>query len=368
MNVIRQNLAVRPATRSAPVWRPTEDSPWRFDANATFNEKVFGEAWKDHRGEAYHQYRRDWHEVPATKTELDFPLHLDIETTTRCNLLCPMCPRTLLVEKGAFNDFGFMTRAEFASIIDQGMAHGLRSIKLNYLGEPLLHKDVPWQIAYAKDRGVVDVLMNSNGTALTEKLGRQLLEAGIDGLFVSFDAANPDDYARQRVGANLGRVIDNLYGFIKLRDELRPGCQVRVSMVMYDEPKWQDQFKALQVMWRDLVDAVGYSYYVERDDEVAVEYPPVEGFHCAQPFHRMFLKNNGNVTICCFDDKDELVLGNWREERLHDIWNGEAYKAIRRRHAEGRYHEMALCRKCYFPVSQKQADIRQVEAGEAEPC
>ena len=120
MNVIRQNLEVRPATRSAPVWQPSEDSPWRFDANATFNEKVFSEAWKDHRGEAYHRYRRDWHEVPASKTELDFPLHLDIETTTRCNLLCPMCPRTLLVEKGTFNDFGFITRAEYASIIDQG--------------------------------------------------------------------------------------------------------------------------------------------------------------------------------------------------------------------------------------------------------
>ena len=356
MNVLKRPTKEPVSERKSRAWQPTGETPWQFDANATFNEKVFSEAWKDHRGEAYHRYRRDWHEVPASKTELDFPIHLDIETTTRCNLLCPMCPRTLLVEKGTFNDFGFMTRAEYASIIDQGMGHGLRSIKLNYLGEPLLHKDVPWQIAYAKERGVVDVLMNSNGTALTEKLGRKLLQAGIDGLFVSFDAANPDDYARQRVGASLGRVIDNLYRFVRLRDEIRPGCQIRVSMVMYDEPKWRDQFLALQVMWRGLVDAVGYSYFVERDDEAHGEHDAVPGFHCAQPFHRMFLKNNGNVTICCFDDKDEVVLGNWREEKLHEIWNSAAYREIRRLHGEGRYREMALCRKCYFPVSQKQAD------------
>ncbi len=323
-----------------------------FDANATYSEVVFSNAWQEHRPESYHQYRRDWQEVPASKTELDFPLNLDIETTTRCNLLCPMCPRTLLVEKGEFNDFGFLTREEYKSIIDQGSRHGVRSVKLNYLGEPLLHKDVAWQVAYAKEKGILDVLMNSNGTALTAKVGRGLLEAGIDGLFLSFDAVNPADYERQRVGTTMGRVIDNLYSFIKLRNEIRPGCQVRVSMVMYDDPKWHEQFEALQVMWKGLVDAVGYGYYVERDHGVNGDYPEVPGFHCAQPYHRMFLKNNGNVTICCFDDKDEVIVGNWRQQKLHEIWNGEAYRAIRRLHAEGRYYEMAICRKCYLPVSE----------------
>ncbi len=227
-------------------------------------------------------------------------------------------------------------------------------MKLNYLGEPLLHKDVAWQVAYAKQNGFVDVLMNSNGSALTEKNARALLEAGVDGVFVSFDAVNPRDYETQRVGATLGRVIDNLYGFAKLRDEIRPGCQVRVSMVMYDDPKWMRQFQALSVMWDGIVDAVGYSWYTERDSTVSGEYPEVPGFHCAQPFHRMFLKANGNITICCFDNDDETVVGDWRREGLYDIWNGEKYKNTRRIHAEGRYREMDICRRCYFPVSFKQ--------------
>ena len=58
-------------------------------------------------------------------------------------------------------------------------------------------------------------------------------------------------------------------------------------------------------MWRDLVDAVGFGFYTERDHDVNGEYPEVPGFWCAQPFRRMFLKYCGNVTICCFDDKDE---------------------------------------------------------------
>lgn len=322
---------------------------WHFDPNETYQEIVFSKAWLAERSAAYHQYRRDWNDVPAQKLEREFPLHLDIETTTHCNLRCPMCPRTVLVNRGDFDDTGMLTREQYRSIIDQGTAHDVKAIKLNYLGEPLLHKDVVWQVAYAKRKGVEDVLMNSNGTALTRRTARELLEAGLDGMLISFDAVNPADYERQRVGTTMGRVIDNVYEFIKLRDAIRPGCQVRVSMVMYDEPKWREQFQAMLVMWKGLVDAVGYGYYIERDGD---EFEEVDGFYCAQPFQRMFLKANGNVTICCFDDRDEVVVGNWHDEELATIWTGDRYREIRDLHASGRYHEMALCRKCYLPASQ----------------
>jgi len=327
---------------------------WEFDANATYNEVVFSEAWKQHRPAAYHQYRRDWVEIPRDKRETPFPLHLDIETTTRCNLKCPMCSRTQMVEAGEFDEWAFISREDYARIIDEATANGVRSIKLNYLGEPLLHKDVVWQVAYAKEKGVIDVLMNTNATALTQRNARALLEAGVDGVFISFDAANPRDYEQQRVGTSMGRVLDNVYTFVKLRNQIRPGCQVRVSMVMYDDPKWREQFQAMRVIWKNIVDAIGYAYFVEHDPKRLLEHPKVDGFHCAQPFHRMFLKANGNVTICCFDERDQTPMGNWKTQSLSEIWNGELYRSVRGLHASGRYHEMKLCRRCYFPVSYKQ--------------
>ena len=124
-------------------------------------------------------------------------------------------------------------------------------------------------------------------------------------------------------------------------------------MVMYDDPKWIRQFKALQVMWEGLIDSVGYGFFVEHSDSAKSEFPEVSGFHCSQPFQRMFLKCNGNVTICCYDSADELITGNWKKESLYDIWNGETYKSIRKVHREGRYYKMDICRKCYFPVSKK---------------
>jgi len=323
-----------------------------FDPNKTFKEIVYRTDWKSHRSSEYFQYRNDWDAVPRTKMELDFPLHLDIETTNICNLKCPMCPRTILVNRGELGETGMMTRDEYTRIIDQGTAHNLRSIKLNYLGEPLAHKDVVWQVAYAKQKGVLDVMLNTNAVLLRSGMAEALLQAGLDNVFISFDAIAPDLYEDRRVGTTIGRVIDNVYDLVRLRNKKYPHVQIRLSMVMYDDPKWIGQFEGMQIMWKHLVDAIGYGFYTERNAASQSEYEPVPGFWCAQPFQRMFLKYNGNVTICCVDDKDEVVVGNWREQTLHQIWNGPTYQAIRRTHASGRYRDMAMCRRCYLPVSR----------------
>jgi MoaA/NifB/PqqE/SkfB family radical SAM enzyme len=330
--------------------RPSS-APYEFNTLETHRPTVFNEGWKKHRPPEYFEYRRAWDEVPRDKIEIDFPIHLDIETTNVCNLKCPMCPRTAQVENGTFAPLGMMTREEFASIIDQGVVHNVGSVKLNYLGEPMGHKDVVWQVRYAKQKGVLDVMMNSNATLLTVKKGQELLEAGLDNLFVSIDAISPDLFADRRVGTTLGRVIDNLYNFIKLRNAKYPHVQIRVNMVMYDDEVWRRQFEGLKIMWGHLVDGVSFGNYTERDHDLSGEYPEVPGFWCAQPFRRMFLKYCGNVTICCFDDKDETILGDWRKQKLHDIWNGDKYKEIRRLHATGNYYKMAMCRKCYMPSS-----------------
>jgi len=325
------------------------NSPYEFNPNETYNEVVYSENWKRLRSKEYFDYRHDWDEIPRAKRETDFPIHLDIETTNICNLRCPMCPRTILIDQEAFSPLGRITREDFARIIDEGTAHGVRSIKMNYLGEPMAHRDVAWQVGYAKKKGVLDVMMNSNATLLNKKMAQDLLEAGLDNLFVSFDAISPDLFADRRAGTTIGRVIDNVYNFVKLRNSKYPHVQIRISMVMYKEKKWLEQFEGLKVMWRDLVDAVGYGFYSERDIEQQGEFPEVPGFWCAQPFQRMFLKYNGNVTICCTDDKDEVIVGNWRNQKLYDIWNGQPYKEIRRLHATGNYYKMAICRKCYLP-------------------
>lgn len=322
------------------------------DLSADYKEFTLSEVWKEHRPPEYHEYRRMWDEVPSTKTQLDFPINVDIETTSVCNLACPMCARTMKANEGIVDDM-MMTREEYASIIDQCAEHGAKAVKLNYDGEPLAHKEIVWQVEYAKKKGILDVVINTNGALLKGDKARGILEAGIDGVFVSIDSISPDIYAEQRVGTSLGRVIDNVYDFIKLRNELRPGCQIRLSMVIFDDPKWQKQFEAMMTMWGHLVDGLGYSPAVDFTKHGKQVFPAVDGWWCAQPFQRMVLKVTGKVTACCPDAWDELVVGNWREQSLYDIWHGPVFKEVRDKHASGRYHDIDLCRRCSYPFLEK---------------
>lgn len=334
---------------SSPETDRTADATTVNDS--TYDAFNCSKGWEKHRSKEYFEYRKQWEAPPAQKLSLTFPIHLDIETTNICNLLCPMCPRTVMVAANdpTYTEPGRITREEYASIIDQGAEHGLKSIKLNYLSEPLAHKDICWQIEYAKKKGILDVMINTNAALLRPEISKGLLEAGLDNLFVSIDAISPDLFEQQRVGTSLGRVIDHLHAFVKLRDAGYPHVQIRVSMVMYDDPKWKEQYEGLKIMWKSLVDAIGFTYYSEGNKINQTEYPEVPGFVCYQPFERLSLKYSGAITMCCIDYHNEINVGDWRKQKLYDVWNGEEHKRLRRTHLDGRYYELDLCRKCYLP-------------------
>ena len=75
-------------------------------------------------------------------------------------------------------------KANFKKIVDEGATNGLYAIKLGYLGEPLICKDIVKMVAYAKDKGIVDVMFNTNGALLTKSMSEKLIKAVIDKIFI----------------------------------------------------------------------------------------------------------------------------------------------------------------------------------------
>src|SRR5262249_30905031 len=115
------------------------------------------------------------------------PVCVYLETTNRCNLLCTTCPRTYEeLEPPADMSWGL-----FTSIVDQ--IPDLQRAVLQGVGEPMLVKNLPKMVRYLKDRGTY-VLFNTNGTVLNERNGRALIEAGLDELRVSLDAATAESF------------------------------------------------------------------------------------------------------------------------------------------------------------------------------
>lgn len=325
------------------------DTP--IDHNFHQEETARLKRWEATLSDDYWAYRREWEERPQKRIVGDVPLHLDLEATSACNLLCTMCPRTEMMEQGTFWKVQAFEMDAYRRIIDEGAKAGLRSIKYNYLGEPLANPQLPDMVRYAKDAGLVDVMFNTNAALLTEERSRQLIDAGLDKLFFSFDSPNPEDYNRIRVGADYYEVLHNIRRFHEIREEMGSVTPfTRVSMVLMQENR--DQWEAYRELFHPIVDAVAYVDYLdhsgmEKSDRTLVAVGSRQKkFCCPQLWQRMFVHPDGVVTPCCIDAAREMQMGNVFENSLAEIWQGEAYQNLRAMHADGHFEQSPTCANC----------------------
>jgi sulfatase maturation enzyme AslB (radical SAM superfamily) len=324
--------------------------------NPTYTEvRVSGNAcaWENSWSEKYREYRRKWNEAPQKQIVGDFPIHLDLECTRTCNLRCPMCPRTIKIAKGENIEEGSMDFELFKKVVDEGSKHGLYSIKLSYLGEPLICRDVDKMVKYAKGKGIIDVMFNTNGVLLTKEISEKLIEAGLDKLFISFDSPVKAEYESIRIGANFERVIENVKRFVEMRNKkglVKP--IVRVSMVVMKE-NLHEVLNYIK-LWSPIVDLIGFSDYVnpqgmDTKDRYTVKLENHANFVCPQLYQRLFVHWNGKIGLCCVDYDGELDLGNANDVSIRDVWLGEKMQKIRQLHNTGQWNKVPVCAKCHIP-------------------
>jgi MoaA/NifB/PqqE/SkfB family radical SAM enzyme len=135
-----------------------------------------------------------------------------IEPTVACNLDCITCFRNAWDQP-----IGRMTEETFESIFNSlKQMDPIPDVYFGGIGEPLFHvKTIEW-IRRIKGLGV-KVELITNGTILTEKKSRELIDAGLDILWVSIDGASPENFADVRMGAELPVILENLRRLFKLR-------------------------------------------------------------------------------------------------------------------------------------------------------
>ena len=101
----------------------------------------------------------------TAKQSLDYlPVKLWIETTSRCNLSCTLCPNKDLDGEQK----GDMDLDLYKKIIDEAKDF-VYEVNLFHRGEPLLHPDIIDMIEYAKKSGL-KTRIHTNGVLLNEEL------------------------------------------------------------------------------------------------------------------------------------------------------------------------------------------------------
>lgn len=296
-----------------------------------------------------------------------FPPHLDIELSDACNLRCVMCIQG--IEDGV-KGAGSMDTTLAKRLIDQGAGQGLRSIKLNWRGEPALHRDLVEIIRHAKARGILDVQMNTNGIPFTEERIREVILAGLDRAIISMDGATKETYERIRVRASFEKLRENVLAFRRIRDELgRTRPFIRIQMVRMKDNAHEVQ-RFLE-MWTPLVDDVRISDVSNRGQgDVSVgDQVAVARARCPQPWQRMIVSRDGRVLPCCSDWHLEWVIGDATQESLADIWRGERMTRLRQLLRERRLDEFAPCAQCFVKESYvwepvTPATLLQIQKGE----
>lgn len=327
--------------------------------NPTYHEVIndFAKRWEKEQSERYLEYRKKWANNPKNFVLEDGPLHLDIEPTNACDLKCPMCPRTLLLadqDKSKKFKIGNMPIDTYKRIIDEAVEIGVYSVKLNYMGEPLVHPQIVDMVKYAKDKGIVDVMFNTNANLLNEDLSKKLIEAGLDKIFFSFDSPIKEKYEEIRVGANFDKTLANIKYMVALRNELGLISPLtRVSMVLMEDNK--ADFDEFVKLFRDIVDIVAYVEYQNPVREKKTQIN--EGFACSQLWQRMFILWDGDVIPCCNDEERQCLMGNIHQNSIKEIWNNEKYVQTREKHRTGRYYDIEICSTCNLPLNSHDGNI-----------
>ena len=270
------------------------------------------------------------------------PVEFIVETTAKCNLYCPMCPRE--THKQPKEDMAAETYERLVRAAGQSAEH----MMLIGLGEPLLDPKIFERIEFC-DQHKVYTLLSTNGTLLDAVATERLLDTRLEHITLSFDGSTKESFEYYRKGARFEKVRDNFVRFARMKKERGVKVQVVAQMVRMERN------------WNEVDDFVRFWSNVPGVDQVRVKADETnlmrpDSGHAASdwkhPCHYlwrgpMYVKHNGDVYPCCQSYMlDGAPVGRIGDAPLTEIWNSEAMQRMRRLHVANRAGEIDVCSKC----------------------
>jgi len=308
------------------------------------------------------------------KNRREFKL-FQIEPTLQCGLSCVMCPWTELRASGGHMEWETFTRIrEYLPLAE--------AVDLTGGGEPLTHPRLPEMVRAVKEAGC-QAGFSTNGVHLTESAALELMQAGLDWISFSVDAATPELYESIRLGASFSQVTGNIARLSELKARAG-GRGPRIMMVIvlmsgsphnvHQLPQYvrlakrlgagQVIAKNLDVILRagddgrrifthdgspavEVEEAISAAQAAARETGVRLRLynlQPQEQAICEHdPLHNLFFNYEGLISPCItlayaenriFDGREVhapcLRFGDIRREALPSVWELESYRQFRR--------------------------------------
>ena len=298
----------------------------------------------------WQEYRSQYEKASRLETVSEFPIQIDFELNASCNLKCPMCPNSAESSKERNKEEWFKFE-DFKKIIDIGVKKGLKAIKLNYINEPLIRKDITKFITYAKEKGVLDIYFSTNGLLLNDAFAIELINSGLTRIQVSIDAYTPETYDLVRPGGNLKKVVENVELLLQKRKELGSITPlVRVNFVRTELN--EHELESFVNYWKNKVEMIGVQEMIKPPESsqdiksTTTKNKRKIGFQCSMPFKQLVLNNSGYILPCCTFYGEQLRMGNIKNDDIVDVWTSEKMNKLRDIHKNGNYFKIEVCKNC----------------------
>jgi radical SAM protein with 4Fe4S-binding SPASM domain len=306
-----------------------------------------------------------------------FPIKIQIEATSKCNLRCSSCSHSKEKNSGQH-----LTGNELRKVLHR-LHWSPAKVTISGIGEPLINPHLFELVDILAERGI-RCEFYTNGTLLTKPIREAILsQANIDSLSISCDGAKKSTFENLRLGADfeiwkksvrqllaeakeqrrqtlsIGLLnvlskqnfeeIDEIirlaadlgFDFIWILD-LIPIDETAASMCLSET-----EFSTIRVKeLRDLAGSIGLKFFYgfRRDNELP---HPFLNIRCIQPWEYIFIRASGDIAPCCavFGSEKGAIMGNIFRQDFGEIWYGDRFREFRKTSALG---TNSLCRMCPY--------------------
>ena len=288
------------------------------------------------------------------------PDGLCIELTNHCNLSCNYCPKSKGYNSGVEGDMDFNF---FKKIIDEAFqVLNLKQIGLTGFGEPFLYPHIFEAIEYIKNKSPkIKVSITTNGTLLTEEIGRKIINSGLDSLSISINFFNREKYKKWTNFDFYDLVVKNTKRFLNLlREREREKRLVpKVYIQILDTVNTNEEIEEFKKYWLpqlvfnseiQIQPFVNWGGIIKDLNLTKKEIKKEERYPCGH-LQGSIINKDGDVLACCMafpiskDDKT-LFLGNLKNQSFLSCCCGEKMKKLRKMNVEGKLEKLPVCLKC----------------------
>jgi len=296
--------------------------------------------------------RRRLLDIERELCQHDFPPQIVLETTAFCNFRCTHCHHDQLGRRK-----GTMSIELWKKLVDEIAEHRPDAqVWPTFYGEAMMLKGRLFDyLSYARDAGLTNMVLNSNGSYLYGEFIDLLLTSGLKRFLLSLDGFTRETFERIRYTRDpKGKhapVYQGVRDLLARKRELdlagheTPTIICQFSMMDDNEHEveafrryWLAQGAHVKV--REKLTWTGYvaAPNLDRDPPLRIGCP--WGVNCCA------ILWNGAVVACPSDNEGRFVGGHVEHATIHEVWNG-AMREFRARHLEHRWNELPdVCRAC----------------------